>query len=198
MYSSHEGLGALPSDPTTRRGILAALTVDDVLYGLRQHESGGNYTAKSRISTASGAYQYINGTWNRFRGYLEARQAPPAVQDERARMDLVARFNQFRDWEKTVAGHFYPAWANDPSKWNRSPAPGNPTVRAYVDSVLDKAQRAMAARGVGVRTGPVVAVGKAPKPAPSQANIMGGAMAAGLATALWSRAKATQAKIKRR
>jgi hypothetical protein len=192
VYSHNEGLGALPSDPAVRRGVLSALTVDDVLYGLRQHESGGDYSAKSRISTASGAYQYINSTWNRFRGYLTARDAPPAVQDARARADLLERYTRYRDWEKTIAGHFYPAWANDPSKWNRAPAPGNPTVRAYVDSVLDKAQRALAARQV--RTGPVVAVAKTKAP-PAQASMIGGAMATGIAAALWSRAKAAKGKL---
>lgn len=47
-------------------------------------ESGGNYDAENAVSTASGAYQIIDGTWNGFGGYFHASDAPPAVQDAKA------------------------------------------------------------------------------------------------------------------
>jgi hypothetical protein len=54
---------------------------------VRRHESGGNYQAKNPVSTASGAYQYLNSTWQTMSaraghgGYPTARSAPPWVQD---------------------------------------------------------------------------------------------------------------------
>jgi hypothetical protein len=54
---------------------------------VRAHESGGNYQAKNPVSTASGAYQFLDSTWRTMSaraghsGYGSARHAPPAVQD---------------------------------------------------------------------------------------------------------------------
>lgn len=49
-------------------------------------ESGGNYKAENPTSTASGAYQIIDGTWNGFGGYKHASSAPKNVQDLKAAM----------------------------------------------------------------------------------------------------------------
>lgn len=122
-------------DPNT----LGAGAVDLILKGLRMQESSGNYKARSRISSASGAYQYIRGTWGNYGGYSEAWQAPPAVQDQRARADLLASYNRYKDWEKAIAHHFYPAWAGNKEKWGQAPGKGNPTVWDYVSGVLSKA-----------------------------------------------------------
>ena len=54
---------------------------------VRRHESGGNYQAKNPVSTASGAYQFLDSTWRTMsaraghRGYGSARSAPPHIQD---------------------------------------------------------------------------------------------------------------------
>jgi len=49
-----------------------------------QRESGGDYKAENPTSTASGKYQFLDGTWGGYGGYAHASDAPPAVQDARA------------------------------------------------------------------------------------------------------------------
>lgn len=58
--------------------------IDRVLRTIRALESGGDYTAQARGSTASGAYQFLNSTWARYGGYASAADAPPSVQDAKA------------------------------------------------------------------------------------------------------------------
>jgi Peptidase family M23/Transglycosylase-like domain len=58
--------------------------LDTVLGAIRAIESGGNYTAQSRGSSASGAYQFIDSTWQSLGGTGHAKDAPAAEQDARA------------------------------------------------------------------------------------------------------------------
>jgi murein DD-endopeptidase MepM/ murein hydrolase activator NlpD len=59
-------------------------SIEPVLATIRQLESGGDYTARARGSTASGAYQFLDSSWARYGGYPTAADAPPAVQDAKA------------------------------------------------------------------------------------------------------------------
>jgi hypothetical protein len=52
-------------------------------YILNRESHGTN--AENPSSSASGYWQFIDGTWNGFGGYSHASDAPPEVQDEKAR-----------------------------------------------------------------------------------------------------------------
>jgi len=78
------------STPPTR------IDVDQILATIRSKESGGNYKIESPNSSASGAYQYIDDTWKRMTTkygigteYSRAKDAPPEIQDEVARRNVV-------------------------------------------------------------------------------------------------------------
>jgi hypothetical protein len=48
-----------------------------------------NYLAENPSSSASGAAQYLDSTWNWYGGYRRARDAPPSIQEERFTADLL-------------------------------------------------------------------------------------------------------------
>ena len=65
----------------------AADTGIPVLEKIKQCESGGDYQAENPTSTASGAYQFIDGTFQSLdasQGYSHAADAPESVQDAAA------------------------------------------------------------------------------------------------------------------
>jgi transglycosylase-like protein len=49
---------------------------------IKQRESGGDYRAQNPSSSASGAYQVLDGTWGGYGGYQRAGDAPANVQDK--------------------------------------------------------------------------------------------------------------------
>jgi LAS superfamily LD-carboxypeptidase LdcB len=60
-----------------------------ILATIKKRESGGNYQAKAGSSSASGAYQFTDGTWQSLTKkygigaeYKSARDAPPQIQDQ--------------------------------------------------------------------------------------------------------------------
>ena len=120
------------------------LTVDDVMHGIMMQESGGNYKAENPYETASGAYQYIDGTWAGYGGYSHASDAPKDVQDAKARSDLEAAYKRLGDWERVIASHFAGEDGQEgpKSNWNQVPHPENhnPSIREYVDGVLKHIQ----------------------------------------------------------
>lgn len=137
---------ATSTDPVSDPGNASApsqatgLNVDTVMRGIMEQESGGDYTAENPTSTASGAYQYIDGTWDGYGGYDHAADAPPEVQDAKMRADVEAAYAHFGDWERVIAAHFAGEGGQkgDKANWDHSPgtaANHNPTIRDYVDSV---------------------------------------------------------------
>ena len=65
----------------------AASGSGSVLSAIRECESGGDYRAENPNSTASGAYQFLDSTWQTLdaaQGYSRAKNAPKSVQDAAA------------------------------------------------------------------------------------------------------------------
>lgn len=95
---------------------------------LRDVESSGNYQAEgvpTPWGTATGAYQYLDSTWNNYGGYARAKDAPPEVQDEKARADMQAYYDQFGSWDSVSA-----AWYSGPGgNWQSN------EVQEYVGKV---------------------------------------------------------------
>ena len=67
-------------------------TVAQIMATIRDRESGGDYTKKNPNGSASGAYQFIDDTWQTLsktvpgaEQYQHAKDAPPQIQDEVAR-----------------------------------------------------------------------------------------------------------------
>lgn len=116
--------------------------------------------SQGNVVTASGAYQFLKGTWASLgnavpevRRYTYAFQAPAAVQDAAARAYLLDRWRSSaygNDWDRVILGHFFPAagmiggrWngvlVGDKARWDslRPPGPAsNPTFGAYLRRVL--------------------------------------------------------------
>ena len=127
------------AERSSRSGIIRT-KIMKIARGIREVESHGNYKADSRWSSACGAYQYITSTWNDYKGYNTACDAPAKIQDQRMIRDLYIRFERYGgDWQKMIAAHLYPAYANDKSKWNRDLG-GNPTLNQYVRAVMKEAR----------------------------------------------------------
>ena len=111
-----------------------------VLDTIRTLESGGDYGAPKNQGGASGAYQYIDSTWNNYEGYESAYLAPPEIQDARATGDIQAIFSTYGDVAFVPVVWYWPRAATDPGQMDVVPMPssGNTlTVREYQTKWLD-------------------------------------------------------------
>lgn len=115
--------------------------INAYLWALRMQESGGDYTVVNSIG-AAGAYQYMPGTWNNYKGYSSAHLAPPSVQDERAAMDAIRDFTKHQTWRAAASIHYSGQyWPPDSYVWDK-PQQGGPTIRQYVDQVMARMAQA--------------------------------------------------------
>lgn len=139
------------------------------LAAIVQHESGGNYTAHSPTSTASGAYQFIDTTWAseaRAAGFsqyagMPAAVAPPAVQDAVAGFMAQAIYNSPAGAHSfaNTAGAWYLGHVPTASEMDFAP-PGNGglTPRAYEAAILTIMAKSAPATLLSAQT-PAPAVG---------------------------------------
>lgn len=129
-YAKFAGITAQPSTPfegiPNRVNLAAApivgkdMPIDLVRAIIRQKESNNNYVAQNKVTTASGAYQYTDGTWNGYGGYAKAKYAPREIQDARFNEDLLDRAKKYNgDPFKMIAAHYLPKYANRPETWNQ-------------------------------------------------------------------------------
>lgn len=118
--------------------------IDCFMAAIRQQESGGNYRAYNRGSGASGAYQFMPGTW---RGALvmaglggtgwmhaSARDAPPGIQDAAAHALMSNYFGRFHSWYSVAE-----AWYGGPGAVghpNRGGGANYPNVGQYASRVI--------------------------------------------------------------
>lgn len=119
--------------------------LEPILATIRRIESADNYHAQSTGSTASGAYQIINGTWDRYGGYTRARDAPPAIQDAKA-AEMVRAILDERNGDVSAVpiGWYLPSALDDPSKLDHVPRPdanNTLTIRQYQQRWLDEYAR---------------------------------------------------------
>lgn len=114
-----------------------------ILQTIRAKESGGNYTAHSRSSTASGAYQMIDSTWRSWGSYVPGAQqyahaadAPAALQDAVASAAVGRILASHGYWLSSVPINWYlPAAWDKPVIANQIPPGGNSvTVAQYAQS----------------------------------------------------------------
>lgn len=130
-----QGAVAVQAAPTPGQG---ALGTNAFLSAIRQHESGGNYSAHNAAGGAYGAYQFIDSTWASqanaagFSQYAHghASDAPPSVQDAVASHMANAYFTQYGSWQNAAEAWYSPA---DVGK-NVVPVPGagnTESVTAY-------------------------------------------------------------------
>ena len=114
---------------TTPRG--GPTGIDEFMAALRDVESSGNYGAigvPTEWGNATGAYQFLDSTWGYYKGYARAADAPPAIQDEKARLMMQEYYNQYGDWDSVAA-----AWYSGPGgNWSSN------EVQEYVGKVKSR------------------------------------------------------------
>ena len=133
---------AFSGDTSTAESTMTLSEVDyDVaLATIRQVESGNSYAAintggAGNTNWATGAYQFLDSTWNNYGGFSRAYLAPPDVQDARA-LEYVRSIMKSRGALVINIPYswYYPAVFKDPTLLDKVPSPeqGNKlTIRQY-------------------------------------------------------------------
>jgi hypothetical protein len=125
-------------------------TLDQLLYGVRQIESGGNYSVVNSIG-AVGAYQVMKAnipSWTkRALGYSMTWQQ---FRDSRSAQDAVARYILGGYYKKYGAAGAASMWFSGQPNPNSSASDGGNTVRQYVNKVLAAAGGGSISSGGGV------------------------------------------------
>ena len=136
---------AVACNPGTGR-CLAPGDIEPIRATIRFLESGGDYTAfngGNGFNPATGAYQFLDSTWNGYAGYSQARTAPPNVQDRKATADIIAILEKHGNDVATIPVVWYIGELPPPesARWDTVPVPeaGNTiTLRAYQTRWVNK------------------------------------------------------------
>jgi hypothetical protein len=134
---------AAAADTTSSGG---SANIDQVLRTLAFRESGGNPTATNSVSSASGKYQYLDGTWQARKSYYSevskyprAKDAPEAVQDGVAYLEYSEKITLYNgDLFKIALSHFYPAAISDASLLDSHIGGNTVTPRQYADGFVQQ------------------------------------------------------------
>jgi murein DD-endopeptidase MepM/ murein hydrolase activator NlpD len=104
-----------------------------ILATIRAVESGGDYTAQARGSSASGAYQFIDSSWAGYGGYSRAKDAPAPVQDAKAVELVRSILDRYAGDVSTVPLIWYLGHLPRGGELDRVPSVGRNTLtpRAY-------------------------------------------------------------------
>lgn len=86
-------------------------------------ESGNRYDARASGSTASGAYQILDSTWNGYGGYPRAVLAPPEVQDQFAYEAFTALLKRHGNDVSTIPVSWYIGHVPQGAEWDTVPHP---------------------------------------------------------------------------
>jgi hypothetical protein len=126
---------SVPPAPAATHVTVFRGQLGQILATIRYMESRGNYAIGPNKGNASGAYQFIQSTWNGYGGYSHAYLAPPSVQDERAAVDVNRFLTQWNnDVSMIPVMWYYPRASTDPALMDVVPVPsaGNVlTIREY-------------------------------------------------------------------
>ena len=109
--------------------------IEILMYAIKTIETNGRYKEKSQWSDACGAYQYMPITWDNYKGFKNACLAPEWVQDSKMRGEINWAWNKYHNWDKVIAAHYMPSYANQENLWNIHIFKGQPTIRQYVQNV---------------------------------------------------------------
>jgi hypothetical protein len=124
------------------------VNVDAIAATIRQQESNNNYTIRSKNSTASGAYQFLDTTWSQLaqqyaanvpdaRMYRSAADAPPATQDAIAKHYIEDILAQNGNNVAAVPATWYVgSWSYAEAHANDIPAGNSISVSDYVNKWL--------------------------------------------------------------
>jgi hypothetical protein len=139
-----------------------------ILEAIRMKESGNDYGAQNPVSSASGAYQFIDGTWQSLTKkygigteYSKAKQAPPNIQDavaDKYVSDILSRaggdvskvpLEWFTGNIQGSSNHASPAEvAAYQSDWLRIYNGGKPDVKAATNSSFNDTSMADSVSGM--------------------------------------------------
>jgi len=131
---------------------VASITLDQLLAGIKQEESGGNYSIRNP-GGAAGAYQIMPSnipSWSRQAlGYaidLQTFLANPWMQDKIASYILGGYFNKYGAQGAAAM------WFSGQPNPNSNASDGNTTVRQYVANVMSYSTGSSSTSGGGVTT----------------------------------------------